>query len=111
METGYSRWIMSSALTFAAIILWFLDIILFNIRSLSPSFGFQPLFLLADDVQPWYVYAFKTLETATLDTPIKVAILFKMLQLNLHQLTVLFENLTSLPFCSIFLRTVTKHNL
>ena len=112
METGSSRWIMSSALTFAAVILWFLDTILFNIQqSLSPSFGFQPLFLLADDALPWFVYAVKTLEPAALDIPNKVAILFKMLQLNAHQLSVLFENLISLPFCSTFIRTVTKHNL
>jgi hypothetical protein len=83
---------MSSALTFAAVILWFLHTILFKIEwSLSPSFGFQPLFLLPDDVLPWFVYAVKTLETAALDTPNEVAILFKVLQLNEHQLSVLFD--------------------
>ena len=112
MERGSSRSIMSSALTFAAVILWFLDKILFYIyQSLSPSFHFQPLLLLADDVLPRFVHAIKTLEPAALDTLNKVAILFKMFQLNLHQLSVLFENQTSLPFCSTFIRTVTKYHL
>ena len=35
----------------------------------------------------------------------------QMLQLNTQQQSVLFENLTSLPFCSTFIQTVTKHNL
>jgi hypothetical protein len=49
VETGSSGWILSSAVTFAAAVQWFLDIILFNVwRSLSFTFGFRPLFLLAD---------------------------------------------------------------
>ena len=40
------------------------------------SFGFWQLFLLADDVFPWFVYAIITLETAAVDTPNKVAVLF-----------------------------------
>ena len=69
-----SRWISSSAVTFAAVLLWFIDTILFTVwRSLSLSFGFWPLFLLADDVLPWC--AIITLETAALDTPNKVAVL------------------------------------
>ena len=42
---------------------------------LSLSFGFWPLFLLADDVLPWFVYVVITLETAALDIHNKVAIL------------------------------------
>jgi len=50
---------------------------IFNIRlSLSLSFGFRPLFLLADDVVPSFVYAVITVETTALDTPNKVAVLF-----------------------------------
>ena len=44
-------------------------------RSLSLSFGFQPLFLLADDVLPCFMYVIITLETAALGTPNKVAVL------------------------------------
>jgi hypothetical protein len=63
-----SRWILSSAVNFAGVHLWFRDTILFNVWwSLSLSFCFQPLFLLGDDVI--------TLETAALDTPNKEAIL------------------------------------
>jgi len=66
----------SSAVTFAAVLLQFIDQILFNVwRYLLPSFGFQPLFLLADDVLPLFVYVIITLETAALDTPNKVAVL------------------------------------
>jgi len=55
--TESSRWILSSAVTFAAAVLWFSDTVLFNVwRSLSHSFGFRPLFLLADDVRQWSVY-------------------------------------------------------
>ena len=43
--------------------------------SLSLSFGFWPLFLLADDVLPWCVYVVTTLDTVALDTHNKVAIL------------------------------------
>jgi len=32
------------------------------------TFGFQPLFLLADDVLPWFVYVIITLVTPDLDT-------------------------------------------
>jgi len=45
-------------------------------QSLSLSFGFWPLFLLADDVFLWFVYAVIALETATLDTLNKVDVLF-----------------------------------
>jgi hypothetical protein len=78
---------------------------------LSLRFGFRPVFLSADDVLPWFVYAIITLRTAALDTANEVGVWLQMLQLNAHQQTVLFENLTSLPFCSAFIRTVTAHNL
>ena len=61
---------LSSAVTFAAVLLWFVVTILFNIwQSLSLSFCFRPLFLLADDVLPWFVYDIITLETDALDAP------------------------------------------
>ena len=54
-----------------------LDTILFNVwRSLSLSIGFRPLFLLADDVLPWFMHAIVTMETAALPKPNKVAVLF-----------------------------------
>jgi hypothetical protein len=111
VETGSTKWILNSAVTFDAVVLWFLDTILFNVWwSLSLSFGFQPLFLSADDVYPWFVYAFITLELL-LWYRNKVSVWLQMLKLNVHQQSVLLENLTSLPFCGIFIRTVTKHNL
>ena len=51
VETGPSKWILSSAVTFDALLEWFLDSILFIVRqSVSLGFGFLPLFLLDDDV-------------------------------------------------------------
>jgi len=62
--------------TFAAVVLSFLDTILFNVRrSLSVSFGFRPLVLVAGDIFPWFVYAVMTLKTAATDTPNKVRVL------------------------------------
>jgi hypothetical protein len=78
---------------------------------LSLSYGFRPPFLLADDVFPWFMYVVITLENAAHDTPNKVAVLDTYAQLNAHQKSVLFENLTSLKFCSTFIRTVIKHSL
>ena len=46
--TGSSEWILSSAVTYDAVVLWFLDTIFFNLqRSLSLYFGFRPLFSLS----------------------------------------------------------------
>ena len=60
---------------FCCHLLWFTDTILFSVWwSLSLSFGFQQLFLLAGHVLPWFVYVIITLETAALDTPNKVAV-------------------------------------
>ena len=88
----------SSAVTFAAAVLWFLDTILFSVwRFLSISFGFRPLFFSVDDVI--------TLGTAVLDTPNEVAVWLQTLQLNAHRQSVLFENLTVLPFGSTFIPT------
>jgi hypothetical protein len=75
-RTGSARWILSSGVTFAAVVLSFLDTILFNVRrSLSASFGFRLLVLVSDDVFPWFVYAVTTMETAAMDTPNTLAIL------------------------------------
>ena len=60
---------------------------------------------------PMIVYAIITLETAALDTPNKVVVWLHMLQLNAHQQSVLFENIASLPLCSSFIQTVSKHNM
>ena len=61
---------------------------------ISLSFGFLPLFLLADDVFPWFFYAILTLETDAQDTPNRVAVSLQIRQLNAHQQSVLFETLT-----------------
>jgi hypothetical protein len=42
--------------------------------SLSVIADFRPLFLFADDIFPWFVYADITLETVALDTPYNVAV-------------------------------------
>jgi hypothetical protein len=39
------------------------------------TYGFCPLFLSADAIFPWFVYAIITLETAALDSPNKVTVL------------------------------------
>jgi len=106
------RWIMSSAVIFATVVLWFLDTILFSVRrSLSLSFGFWSLFLVAD-VIPWFVYAVITLETVALNTPNKVAILVTDAPAKCAPtICPLWKNLVSLPFCSTFKWTVTKHYL
>ena len=108
VETA-SRWILISAVTFATVLLWFIDTILFNVRqSILLSFGFRPLFLLADDVLPWFVYV---IITAALIHLINWPFSLQMLQLNVYQQFDHFENLVSLPFFSTFIQTVTKHNL
>ena len=77
VATRSSSWILSFAVTFVAAVQWFLDVILFSVwRSLSLSFGFRPLFLLAE-VFPWFLYAIITLETAALSATIEVAVLAK----------------------------------
>ena len=55
------------------------------------------------------VCAVVTLEAATLDTPNKVA--FLVTDAPAKCAPTVFEELTSLPFCSNFIRTVTKHIL
>ena len=60
---------MSSAVTFAAVVLCCLTTILFNVRrSLSVNFGFRPLFLFADDVLLCFVYAVITVDTVARET-------------------------------------------
>jgi hypothetical protein len=108
VETGSSGWVLSSAVTFAAAVLWCLDTTLFNVwRSLSLNYGCRPQFFLF----PWSVYVVITLGTAALDTPNEVALWIQMMQLNAHWQSVSFENLTYLPFCSTFIQTATKHYL
>jgi len=100
-----SRWILSSAVTFAEVLLWYIDTILFNVWwSLSLSSGFWPLFLLADDVRQWFVYVI-TLESAALDTLNKVAVLVTDVPAKCAPIICLLGNLRSLPFCS------TSHKL
>jgi hypothetical protein len=55
--------------------MWFFETILLNVRrSLSVNVNFRPLFLFADVLFPWFMYADITLETVTLDTPNNVAV-------------------------------------
>jgi hypothetical protein len=70
VETWSPRWIFNSAVTCAAIVLWFFQTVLLNVwRSLSVNVDFHPLFPFAD-VVPWFVYAADiTLEIIALDTP------------------------------------------
>jgi hypothetical protein len=50
------------------------EAILLNVRhSLSVSVDFGPLYLFADVVFPWFVYAYTTLGTVALDAPNNVA--------------------------------------
>jgi hypothetical protein len=75
VETWSSGRILSSAVNFAAAVLWCLDTIISSVwRSIALSFGFQPQFLPADDVFPWSVYVVITFRTAALDTPNEVAV-------------------------------------
>jgi len=112
VETVSSWWILSSAVTFAAVVLWFLDTILFNIwQSLSISFGCDhyssQLMVSSYDLcmpsqcweRPLWIHLTKR------------PFWLQMLQLNAHQQSAPYENLTSLPFCSTFIWTVIKHKL
>ena len=78
--------------------------------SLALIFVFRPLFLVADDVFPWFVYAVMTLETSALDTPNKWPFWLQMLQLNLHQQYARFENMTWLRFCDTSIRTLGSYD-
>ena len=85
VETGSSRWILSSTVPRTIVVLWFLDTILFNARrSLSLSFGFRPPFLLADDIFAWYVFAVITSESDAWIYVIMWPFWLQMLQLNAH---------------------------
>jgi hypothetical protein len=75
VETGSSKWVFSSDVTCAVVILWFFETILLSVRrSLSANFDLRLLFLFSDDVFPWFVYADITLDTVTLNTPNNVAV-------------------------------------
>jgi hypothetical protein len=52
------------------------------------------------------VYTDIALETVTLDTPNNVQFLSHMLQLNVHQCSVLFQNWAGLPFSDSFTKTL-----
>jgi hypothetical protein len=59
----------------AAVVLWFFDAVLLNVRrSLSVNVDFRLLFLFADVAFPWFVYADLTSETVALDTPNNVSV-------------------------------------
>jgi len=110
VEIGSLRWVSSSAVTFAAEILYLVGTTLCNVqRSLSLSSSFRPLFFSADGVLPLSMCVVITLGTAALVTPNEVAVWLQMLQLKALQQSVLFENLNSLPFGSTFTRSVPKH--
>jgi hypothetical protein len=98
-ERGSCRWMFSSAVTRDRALLSFFETVLLHVRrSLAVNVDLRPLSLFADVVFPWHVYANITLETVALDTPINVAFSSQMLQLNAHQQTVFFQNITSLKF-------------
>jgi hypothetical protein len=112
METGSLRWIFSSAVTCAAVVLCFFETLLLSVWwSLSVNVDFHLLFLFADVVFPWFTYADITLETVTLSTPNNMAVSSQMFQLNTHQWSVLLQNQKSLPFSDSFTQTVTQQSL
>ena len=75
-QTVFVEMVFKMNIEFCCHLQWFTDTILFNVWwSLSLSFGFWQLFLLADNVLPWFVYVVITLEATTLDTPNKVVVL------------------------------------
>ena len=83
VEKGLQELILSTAVSFGAAFLWFLYSMLFDLRRfLSLSFGFRPLFLLADDAFPWFMYAIITLANAALDRSNEMPVCFLMFQLN-----------------------------
>jgi hypothetical protein len=119
VETGSSRWIFSSVVTCAAVVLWFLKtlfsvrqylLFFFTVVSLYVIVEFHPLFLFAGVVFPWFVYADITLQTVALDTPNNVAVFIPDAPANPQQRSVLFQNRTGLPFPDFVIPTVTQHN-
>jgi hypothetical protein len=75
VETRFSRWIFSSAVTYAAVVVWLFETTLLNVlRSLSVIVDFRPLFLFTNVVFPWFIYADITLETVALDTHNNVSV-------------------------------------
>jgi hypothetical protein len=88
VQTRSWRWIFSSAVTCTAVVLFETIILIVQ----------QPLSVIADVVFPWFVHADIIFETVALNTLIMWQFLSQMLQLNVHQWSVLFQNRTSLPF-------------
>jgi hypothetical protein len=75
VETGSSRRRYSYVVTCAAVVPWFFEATLLNVRqSLSVYTDFHPLLLFADVVFPWFVYTDIALETVALDTPNNVSV-------------------------------------
>lgn len=56
------------------------------------------------------MYAAIASETAALNTPNDVEVLSETLQLNAQQQSVLFHDLTSLPFHDSLTRTIAQNN-
>ena len=104
LETGSSRWIFSSALTFSSVVLLFSDTFLSNKRQYFPiSFDLRPLFLSADDVFSWFVYDVITFVTASLYThTTNWPILLQMPQQNAHQKFVLHWKSNKSPILQFF---------
>jgi hypothetical protein len=74
VKTGSLRWILVLLQFNCAAVVRFFEIIFLNIRrSLSPNVDFGQLFLFADVVFPWFVYADVTVEILALNTPNNVA--------------------------------------
>jgi hypothetical protein len=66
VKTGSLRWIFSPA----AVVLRLYKTILLKVRwFLHVNVDFRPLFLFADVIFPWFMYADITLETVAIDTP------------------------------------------
>jgi hypothetical protein len=92
----------------------FFKTILLNVHiwwSLFVNDDSHPLFFFADAaIFLWFTDADITSETVALDTPNNVAVFVTMLQLNMHQRSVLFQNQISLPLSDSFAWIVTQHN-
>jgi hypothetical protein len=108
VEAGASRWIFSSAVTCAVVVLWFSkqSSSVYDGWSLCVSVDFHLLFLFADVVFQWFIYADITV---TLDTP-NLAIFVTDTPVK-HAPTICpVSKQTSLPFSDSFAQTVAQHN-
>lgn len=69
VETVMVQWLMSSDISFTAVVWWlFVTINFKDRRSLSFNIGFRPLSLCADDVLPCFVSALVSVNTTAPDT-------------------------------------------